>query len=210
MLLAPQIDKLLFRHIALFVEDPSSLVCTSKLARDALRDDDYELEWFNRWHGRLCPCRPWQYAAICWGRLRGADAASIAQWLLPYVEWKTRLEQQLASLRLSGARRNASSGQSRCLLARLPKDRQPRPDSFEGRFTSYPDCWPLPSTVREAKVLLSKGRAVHALLKLCPDSGPLVPPYCSKAQNTKLLQQVIDLPDHAKSKVHIFPAYWYK
>jgi ATP-dependent Clp protease ATP-binding subunit ClpA len=65
--------------------------------------------------------------------------------------------------------------------------------SCEGVLSCYPSCKPQPSTARKAQQLLAQGRAVAALLRLCPASSSLLLTYAAQARNAALLQQLIAL-----------------
>jgi hypothetical protein len=62
--------------------------------------------------------------------------------------------------------------------------------SCEGVLSCFPACKPQPSTARKAQQLLAQGRAVAALLQLCPASGSLLLTYAAQARNAALLQQL--------------------
>lgn len=186
MYLARQIDMFLFRDIALFVEDPTSLVCASQSIYSLVNDKDFEYEWFSRWHSIHCPHRPWQYAAVTWRHLNGATAEQLVKWMLEYTEWR-QLPRSLTALSISAVKPSTAAQKA----AKLPRDRQRHHCTNEGRSGVFPACLHSLSTIRDAKKLLRKGRAVDALVKLCPNPGALLFPYVAKAQNTRLLQQLM-------------------
>lgn len=187
MYLSAQVDKFVFRLIAVRVGDPANLLCVSKQIYSSLQADHYENEWFSRWHCTYCPYRPWQYAVVSWRRLHGASAEQLVSWMLSYLAWTTQ-QRELARLGSPGQHQPEQAA-ARSNGAK-PNTHQKSPSSA-GRFMPFPACWPSLSTVRDAKQLLRKGRAVDALIKLCPDPRALLMPYAAKAQNITLVQELL-------------------
>jgi hypothetical protein len=68
---------------------------------------------------------------------------------------------------------SAPAAASREAAARAHSRLQPL-KRCEGNFTLPLDCEMLPSTVRRARQLLAKGRALDALYYLCPGSSSLL------------------------------------
>ncbi|WIA11042.1 hypothetical protein OEZ85_011195 [Tetradesmus obliquus] len=85
---------------------------------------------------------------------------------------------------------------------------QPLYSHAEGHFSLPMACKLLPSTVRRAQQLLTKGRALDALYCLCPGSTSLLFAYAAKSRNLGLTQQLLTHKAALRGCV-VFPSHWY-
>ena len=84
-----QLDLETLRKTATLLSDPASVACACKdiSTSVAALGRSFEFAWFCRWHKELCPCRPWQYCALTWGKLKHYSLPQLVQWMLEYASW---------------------------------------------------------------------------------------------------------------------------
>jgi hypothetical protein len=100
--------------------------------------------------------------------------------MLRYHAWKQQQQQQQERGKRAAIGSSSSDAAAEVALPAALTALQPL-HPYEGYCSTFPDCTLLPSAVREAKQLLSKGRAVDALHKLCPLSGLLLHMYTGRS-----------------------------
>eukprot|EP00883_Tetradesmus_obliquus_P006884 jgi/Sobl393_1/1743/SZX61423.1 len=103
-----------------------------------------------------------------------------------------------AALSAQAAAARRAAARARTMLQ--PLERQ------EGHFSLPLACKLLPSTVRRAQQLLAKGRAVDALLYLCPGSTSVLLAYAAKSHDLALMQQLLK---HYLPNCALFPQHWF-
>ena len=84
-----QLDLETLRNIATLLSDPASLASTCKYISASITGLGrvHEFAWFSRWYKELCPCRPWQYCALTWTRLKRLSLPELVDWMLQYALW---------------------------------------------------------------------------------------------------------------------------
>ena len=84
-----QLDLEMLRSIATLLSDPGSLAFSCKYISASITSLGrvHEFAWCSRWHKELCPCRPWQYCALTWTKLRRFSLPELVEWMLQYALW---------------------------------------------------------------------------------------------------------------------------
>uniref|UniRef100_A0A383WAU0 Uncharacterized protein n=1 Tax=Tetradesmus obliquus TaxID=3088 RepID=A0A383WAU0_TETOB len=211
-----ELDELSWRALALHLHDPSAFAASCRRARELVAEDEFRLEWFAIHHRSCAPDRPWQYAALTWQLHRHASPEQIAAFILRFHAWRQQQQRrQHAACNEAAAASGQAAADQGTAAARSPAARSPAAaaaaaqrstlhplQGCEGHHSLFPDCVPLPSAVRQAKLLLLKGRGLDALYKLCPYSGMLLHVYVAGSRNTALMQQLLS---HRNPNIRNFP-----
>jgi len=201
--------------VALKLSNPGPLLASCTAAhRSVSAVQGFQVEWFCRWAAVLVPYRPWQYAAVTWQRLGGpkATAEQLCSFVLDCIATKRQEMQQAKQLLVllrrlqalsvepevpevqdaapAGPQQTPADSQQQPGQQHTPTETK-QPGKQRQEFTLMPYCLPLPSLIKQARQHLAQGRALKALLLLCPGNPLLLHPYASMAGNLSLLVQLV-------------------